>query len=113
MTEQHTQLPWAISGKDGRGIISVAVGNSCGIAYFFSSPEVRVFDPFEARANAKFAVRACNSFDGLLEACGKLANLAEVVALCVGTWTPEHQALARKYAIVARAAIKKAQGETE
>lgn len=44
----------------------------------------------------------------LLKMCGKLANIAEVVGHCVGTWTPEHQALAQEYAAEAREIIAKA-----
>jgi GMP synthase-like glutamine amidotransferase len=46
----------------------------------------------------------------LLAACEKLANIAEVVGHCTGTWTPEHQRLAQQYAAEARAAIARTKG---
>ncbi len=49
-----------------------------------------------------------NSHEDLLMMCGKLANIAEVVGHCVGTWTPGHQALAQEYAAEAREVIAKA-----
>ena len=47
---------------------------------------------------------------GLLAACRKLANIAEAVGHCVGTWTPEHAAVAREYAAEGREAIAAAGG---
>jgi len=57
-----------------------------------------------AAANARLIAAAPD----LLVACGKLTNIAEVVGHCVGKWTPEHQALAQKYAAEGRIAIAKA-----
>lgn len=43
--------------------------------------------------------------DALLKACKKLANIAEVVGHCRGTWTVQHQRLAQQYAAEGRKAI--------
>ena len=50
------------------------------------------------RERREFIVRACNSHDALVEACEKLANIAEMVGHCVGTWSGEHIALAQRVA---------------
>jgi hypothetical protein len=97
---KHTKLPWITEGgasddPDPRWQIvseteQIILAVTCG---------------GNDRANAEFITRACNSHDALVEACSKLANIAEITAFCTGTWTEKHRVLAAEYAEQGRAVL--------
>lgn len=82
---EHTKLPWIISstclicGEDGRVIASL-----------IPTPPI-TSEIFEARANAEFILRVCNSYDrdqeiikALLEACKKAEEILSTTLIPMG-----------------------------
>ena len=71
---KHTPVPFKIGRMDAPGCVdgfAVTISDSRGWGLFSSM----VFgENPKAHANARFIVRACNSLDGLLEACKNLLN---------------------------------------
>jgi hypothetical protein len=94
MSEFHSAGPWKQHGRFKGVVVSKQDGEMVGIA------DCRTVDmPAElAAANAKFIVRACNSFDDLLAACEAIddgANWDEKGMLKKPFWDQIQQAIAK------------------
>ena len=70
---KHTALPWEAWGN-GEFITHIREKRANGVTLLTMQLPHTIDDVAEQNANAEFIVRACNSHDALVTACGNMRN---------------------------------------